>query len=342
MAAVKPGWERRRLRLYAFWLAVVVSLSSGMILVLWGGELNRRAIFSSIGLNLVASVIFALIFSWFSGGVQQRILLDTLREEQRGAANTLNDTVEGISRELFRKLAGYEKRYMPEAVYSSSNEFDRDFNMAVSDSIENTSTYSFRGTSAKYVAVRLGIASNKPRQVKVSVLHPGHRNVLSRRAADRAQHSDSKGKSLDSLIDDIKNEILMSLVALYDNRYYCDIEVVFAQESSVTRIELLDDALYLSWYRGPSSTEARFPETLRFQRGTFLYDVQAQELHRPFQIAKQSFHPKSDMGEGELLTFLSDLTGDSIGSEQLDAWRSDFIDFSVQISECLREWKSGE
>jgi ABC-type uncharacterized transport system permease subunit len=58
-----PSWARRTLGAYAFALACVVSVGLGVFLVTRDKTLKSDQVLSSIGLELIASVIFATIFT---------------------------------------------------------------------------------------------------------------------------------------------------------------------------------------------------------------------------------------------------------------------------------------
>jgi hypothetical protein len=134
-------------------------------------------------------------------------------------------------------------------------------------------------------------------------------------------------KPVNDLIADIRQEILMSVVALFDQRNMCGINIAFSREPSTTRLEVFDDAVYLSWYQGPKSAKLPFPETFRFPHGSFLYEVYAQEVRRRHEIAEHTLTFRRNTTEAELLTSLERLTGTSIGLDDLTTWRTKYAAF---------------
>ncbi|MEO3862424.1 hypothetical protein [Acrocarpospora sp. B8E8] len=338
-----PGWERRKLEVYAFWLALVACFSVGIALTLFDDDLRQSAVLSSIGLNLIASVIFAVVFSWLSGNVQQRILLENVRAEQarslaaqESATQSMLAKVSELSTELFVKLAGYEGRFMPQATYDASDDPVVAFNKDISRSLEQSSSYAFRGTSAKFVPIRLKKAPRGSlRSVKIIMLDPRSRPVLNARAAERMEQKNSNNGSIDAMIEDIKEEIFMSVIALYDCRLFCSPEIVFVQETTATRIELFDDAIYLSWYQGPESTTKRFPETLKFGRDTFLFRVFAQDFHRRHSLEDSVLRLTRETTESELMQQLSALIGRSCTSSDLVKWRAAHAHFAQSVEAFL-------
>ncbi|MEV0381732.1 hypothetical protein [Nonomuraea sp. NPDC050643] len=333
---VKANWEHRKLQLYAFWLALVVCLSAGIIMAFLDDELRKGSILSSIGLNLIAAVIFAFIFSWLSGNLQQRILIENLRSEQHDASAAIQKSISELSAGMLDKLAGYEKRYMPTTTYPASNELIREFNEDVSASLQRTASYAFRGTSGKYVPTRLKKAPRgNLRDVKIIMLDPRSSRVLNARAAERMDQESGSRLSVEDISADIRQEILMSVVALYDCRLFCSPDIAFVQETAATRIELLDDAVYVSWYQGPESTKRRFPETLKFARGTFFCDVLAQEFHRRHNLADLKIRFNSDTSESELCDQVAVLAGRPCTLHDLQHWRSTHATFSEPFEDFL-------
>ncbi|MEU8275813.1 hypothetical protein ACFYOK_10125 [Microbispora bryophytorum] len=344
-----PGWERRTLAMYAFWLAMVVSFAGGVFLTLLDKRLSMTSALSAIGLNLVASVVFALVFSWLSGNIQQRILLESVQDEHRLAlqeqqaiAEKMSVRVEDVSRQLFDKLAGYETQYMPAASYDASSDLNSEFNKDVSQSLAVTSNYAFRGTSAKFVPVRLKkTPRGNLREVKIVMLDPRSDNVIRARAAERIEQHSFSGKSVEAVAAKIRDEILMSIVALFDHRYICPMNIALVQETAVTRLEVFDDALYVSWYRGPNSTKVPFPETFKFRRGSFLYDVYAQEIYRRYDIADHTFQLWQKTTEEQLSKFLAELVGSPVGEGELTRWRNDYAAFAEPVERFLDSTPAG-
>jgi hypothetical protein len=334
-------WLRGRLALYGFLLALLLSLAIGAILIYLDDNLDSDAILSSIGLNLIASVIFALIFSWISGGVQQRILLDNLQDAhtrtlaaQRAAAAEVSSKVDDLSKELLQKLSGYEKHYMPTATYGASDRPDRTYNEAVTASFAATKAYQFRGTSAKYVPLHLKrVPRGRLRTVKIIMLDPRANEAVGARAATRIQQRGDDA-SLDVAKAAIQEEILMSLVALFDCRHLFTVDIAFVQDVPAARIELFDEEIYLSWYQGPASATKRFPESLMFNRGTFLYEMLSQEFYGRYELGEKISFSRND-GAGRLLTVLEELTGRAVTNDEVRTLRNNHAISTEEVEAIL-------
>ncbi|MFD0545700.1 hypothetical protein ACFQ1B_25000 [Streptomyces mexicanus] len=84
---------RRSLVDYAFATASLVVLIVGVVFVNLDRSLSGRQVLANLGLNLIASVIFAVIFSWLSGRVQEASLQESLEDSFTEFSNKLTATV---------------------------------------------------------------------------------------------------------------------------------------------------------------------------------------------------------------------------------------------------------
>lgn len=318
-----PAWMRRTLGAYAFALACVVSVGLGVFLVTRDKTLKSGQVLSSIGLELIASVIFSIIFALLSSRVRDRILYDALVEH----ANTM-------SAQVLERLANSDS-HIPIATYRAGNSYDADFNRAITASLDGSHLYAFRGTSAKYVPARLKAVHNRPEELRVAMIDPTSTLALRRRSADRQRHPEQRGRSVDALADELKEEILMAVVALFDIREICSLDVAYTAETAVTRLELFDDSVFITWYQERHSTEAKFPETLQFRAGSFLYEIQRLDMIRRFDIAEKKVSFNSSHDEHYLIEHLTMLTGSVISPENITRWREMYASFSAPFDAAL-------
>ena len=295
--AVSSPRMRKTLGLYALVLACLVVVFIGVGLTLIDNRLTTRDIFGAIGLNLIAAVVFAVIFSVISGRIQERIQSEALAEQY-----------DSFSRDLMMAIAKNNPDYIPINRFVDTETFNPDFNLAITRSLDASQTYYlFRGTSAKYIPVRLRHASNLPELVKVAMLDVKSTRAVRRGASDR--HLYIKGKSVDQLAAELIDETLMSLVALYDCRNFCTIEIAFIAALGVTRVELFDDSVYICVRRrGTGRERTPFPGYMQFGPDSFMYTYQKLELLGSPEVANSSVTFDSRTADGELGSILSDIS----------------------------------
>src|ERR1700722_6862299 len=245
---------RRTLSAYALALACVTVLSIGVVLTALDRGLSARQILAMIGLNLIASVVFALIFSLTSSRIQERMQSESheeqhddlsvklLRQDSELCSKMLEQHSTASDR-LLQTITSYNKSYLPINSFVDTETFSSDFNRALTRSLDNSTGYYFRGTSIKYIPVRLRNARDLPEQVKIVMLDIKSEKAVSQGVADRQLYL--RDRESDQLAADLIDGILLSLVAVYDCRNLCNIEIAFNAASGVTRIELFDDSVYV-------------------------------------------------------------------------------------------------
>jgi hypothetical protein len=169
------------------------------------------------------------------------------------------------------------------------------------------------------------------------MLDPTSVKALTRRAADRRQRPSFQGKTIDEVTNELREELLMSVVALFDCRNKCPIDIIYALDTSVTRTELFDDSLYVSWYLGPLSPGTVFPETLRFAAGSILYETLKLDMTRQHEIFTNAVTFHSAHQDDDLIQHLNSLTGLPVDIQMLDDWRKNYRRFITRFEGLLAE-----
>jgi len=311
-----PRSLRRKLGIYAIALAYAVALIAGIILTVQNPKLTSAEIASAIGLNLISAVVFAVIFVTLSARIQDRNL----------EANVSDLFAEYSDRLLDRISEGY-RSYYPSVQYPPSGDFNETFNRDLTNSIEQSNLYFFRGPSPRYLPARLAATKRGPSRVHVAMLDPRSIRALTRRAADRRQRPSFQAKTIDQVVSELRIELLTSIVALFDCRSKCPIQVIYTLDTAVTRMEICDDSIYLSWYHSPASPGTVFPETLRFSAGSVVYETFKLDITRQFEIFDNGIVFNSTHTDEDLREHLSALTGELVRPEHLASWRSAHKDF---------------
>ncbi|MFI6848742.1 hypothetical protein OG535_22440 [Kitasatospora sp. NBC_00085] len=325
---------RRTLVNYAFFLACLVALFAGFLLMKADPGLTTRQILSNLGLSLIGSVLFALIFTAFSTRIQEKSLQESLKE-----------SFAELSGELTATVAQGNKDYLPIALYPALNPSDgrygNRFNIDMTRSLEATGFYAFRGPSARYVAARLRASNQYPQQVKVAMLNPSDSRAIQRRAADRVHWDRFSDRELQQLETELRHELIVSIVSLFDYRRFCPVELLHVEDTAVYRYEMFDDSVYISWYHGPQSQAKEMPESLRFTANSFLYKTLRLELTRRFEISSSRVTFTPDQDDEFLARHLATVLGQPVDQSDIDQWRQDYQrlvgDFPDYLGSVYRE-----
>lgn len=327
---------RRTLVNYAFALACVATFAIGYVLVSADQALTPREILANLGLNLVASVIFAVIFSILSTRIQEGGLEESLKE-----------SFGQYSAEMIAAVSDGNREHLPIALYPpvdpTPDAFGDRFNIDMTKSLDVTNFYAFRGLTARYVLPRLAASNHYPSQVRIAMLSPGDTRAISRRAADRKPWVRMAGKSLAQLQSELRQELIASVVSLFEYRRFCPVELLYVEDTAVYRYEMFDDSVFISWYHGPQSQGKELPESLRFSAGSFWYKALYLDLTRRFDISSQKVTFTHDQDDDFLMTHLSGVLGQSVTQDDIEKWRlaheasvKDFSDYLRTVYRAIR------
>ncbi|WP_319365104.1 hypothetical protein [Streptomyces scabiei] len=318
--ADRPHNSRRTLVTYALALGYVVIVAAGLILTLQDHSLTSGTIMSALGLNLVASAVFALLFASISSRIQERAFMESVA-----------DKFDDLSTLLTERMSERERIFLPSGSYLPSEGFDELFNRDLTDSLTGTSFYGFKGPSPRYLPGRLRMSPRHPHLVRVCMLDPSLEKSVSRRASDRGNRRNLGINPVPQLVDELRDELLMSVVALFDCRHFCPIEISYMEDTAVYRVELFDDSAYVSWYHGPESSGRKFPESYKFPPGSLQYETMKMDLNRRSEICDKSIVFNSRHVDADLIAHLHRLTDRTVDGTDLAAWRSQYEIFIARF-----------
>ncbi len=305
-------------RPYRYALALVLACASLVALILLYADrsipIKDKA--TQVGAGLAASIIFAVIYTIFAN----REYAELIRSE---IADQLADHLNNILHHI-RQL---DQLFLPTDQYPATQEFDSHFNRDLTQDLCSSSFYFFRGTSAKYVPARLRIADHHLEVCQVILLDPRDSATIEARAIDRRRRPESEGKTLPEIENEIQGEILLALVALFDCRDQCDVEVGFSTSTSPVRIEVFDNAIYTSLYRSPDSERNTHPETARFSKDSQTYLIFRDECRRQMQLASSRKHFTTGESDLNLCQYVATLGFTGIGLTELQAQRIEYSNF---------------
>lgn len=343
-AARKVGWARRWLSIFATGFAILLAIVVGLLLVLGNGDLSSKDARFALGLNLLASALFAAVFSGLATWVLERNQSDTIREMiDQGNSATLAQ-IAGI-RELIdqgnsatvAQIAGLHPTYLPIAHFPPSDSFGIAYNKAVMKSIDRAQSYEFCGPSARYVVARLKMVPTCPGSVRVAMIGPHLRPSIIRRAADREKWVSQAGKNVDELEQIVRQELIATIVSLFDFRRSCPVHIAYTSDTVVYRMELTDDAVFFSWFHGPSSANKEMPEAVQFRKESMYYQVLRQEVNRKFEVAEHKITFDAHHTEADLLAHLRDLTGRDYEPADLVSLRAFYESNTEKLRDFLRD-----
>jgi hypothetical protein len=325
---------RRELFWYSFGLACVVAVSGGVFLVIQDHSMTRGTVMSTLGLSLIGSVLFAVIFALLNNWVQERNVEETINE---GVADLFDRFVR--NQQQTDRLFAPQKTYPPINPSASPLDYGHEYNRDVTEDLEESGFFAAHGPSARYLAARLQRAVRRPQQIKVAMVNPADHRAVARRASDRRSWASMRGRPIAEVEQELENELLMNVVSLFDCRQICPIEILFHVDTAVYRYVMFDQAVYVSWYHSPASTQMEMPESYRFPRESFIYSSLRMDLLRKFEMATEDrIVFDSSQTDEQLLTRLNRLyKRRKLTEADLTRWRAEETRLSKGFSDFLQD-----
>ncbi|TQM85592.1 hypothetical protein FHX81_8086 [Saccharothrix saharensis] len=308
---------------YSFFTACAVGLLISVILVMQDNTLTAADIYSSIGLNLFASVVFALMFAALANWIQDRHTQETISE-----------SLEGVAERITQNMARTNRLFLPSKHYDAVNPTDRfgdGYNEDLTVELEESGFFAFYGPSARYVAARLLAAHHYPQQIRIAMINPGNRRAISRRASDRMSWPKSAGMTIGQVERELEDELLMNVVSLFDCRRLCSVELLYNYDTAVYRYVMLDESVYVSWYHSAQSAHMEMPETYRFGKDSFIYSTLRMDLMRKFEISSPKVVFDAADDDQVLIDHLRELTVREVTADDLARWRAEQLEDSANF-----------
>lgn len=317
---------RLQRRPYRYALALVLACASLVALILLYADrsISIKDKATQVGAGLAASIIFAVTYTILANREYAELIRAEIADQ---LADHLNDILHHI-----RQL---DQLFLPTDQYPATKEFDLRFNRDLTRDLCRSTFYFFRGTSAKYVPARLRISDHRLEVSQVILLDPRDHATIEARAMDRRRRPEHQGKALAAIEDEIRGEILLALIALFDCRDHCDIDVGFSSTTSPVRLEVFDNAIYTSLYRSPESQRNTHPETARFSKDSQTYLIFRDECRRQLQLASSRKRFTTSESDLDLTAFLSTLGFAGIGLTELEEQREKYRAFIAPFAGAL-------
>jgi hypothetical protein len=317
-------------RPYRYALALVLACASLIALILLYADrsIAPKDKLTQIGAGLAASIIFAVIYTIFANREYAEMIRAEIADQ---LADHLNDILHHIKQ--------LNQLFLPTDQYPATRGFDHRFNRDITRDMCRSTFYFFRGTSAKYVPARLQLSDHHLDIAQVMLLDPRDHGTIEARAIDRRRRPEYDGKTLPEIQEEIKGEILLALIALFDCRDQCDIELGFSTTTSPVRIEVFDDAIYTSLYRSAESQRNTHPETARFGRNSQTYQIFRDECRRQLQLATSRRRFTTRDTDLDVLEFVASLGFAGLGMTELNEQRETYRTFITPFSTALSTTK---
>lgn len=226
--------------------------------------------------SLIASIIVTIVFKkhekYALQSVQEafieesvKILEPRVSELTENALNRIQDTSNNLSLKI---------NYLPDKVFESSSSSSVAFEKHIASNIIGSRRIVFKGVSALIHANRLMLLLkdgklNFENKIQILLLNPKNDALLRSHESFRLHYTEGNTKNIIERAEELKAEILTVTLKLcqFTNDNYCNLDIRFHDELAVSRVEIFDNGIYLSYYnRGQP-----YPGTQYFNSSSEVY-----------------------------------------------------------------------
>lgn len=298
-------------------LLAVVALGSTVLL--WAATLIHSATWKEF-LNAVATGL--LVSATF--GIAQALITSRVSAEMLRAS-----VIEEVSHSLTRS----NNAYFPANEFPASMNPDPLFNSRLTQDLENSSTFWFRGLSGRYAAARLTFNQKVSLQAHLILPDPKVQGTFEGRVDYAFRNGIYPGLDVATIKDKIRRDIALGAVGLFEACRKCAImELILTPMPLLDRYEIFRDAIWVTLYSDPGQG-MKFPRTLRFPASSVMYLMQQADC------LQTRAHPNSrviqfprTITDTDVIKIFEEITGESITMDEYKRLREDFTKFAEEFS----------
>lgn len=246
-------------------------------------------LFVSISTSLLASPIFAFIYS----GVSERYHMMVIR----------NDLAQCIREEMKGVMHSY-RALLPDDEFPLTDKPTERFNRTLIDSLKKSRFYYFKGVTGRHIPSRLIDIKPKNLSCDLLLVDPRNDELLRLYILDRF----GLGKNTQEmafLLENVRKEIYMSIVALFDQAHQLNIEIKIGVYNCpiFSRTEILDDVAFISYFTEKTATD--YPTTYVYKKDSFFYNTIYTDFRQTRDLLSLSMILNNHKTEVELQHFLT-------------------------------------
>ena len=321
---------------------IAILVTTILLLIYPGYSLNfSKDFWLALGVALAAALAFALFYQFST----EDAAIETMKEEIGEALKPLleqdrrmNQTLREMKEELDAHVQGAVKKvvdsnqrlaqFLPRDAYDRSELPLGIFNNDIQEMLKESKTYIFKGPTAKQVGARIRVRQKGGLVCKVYLFNPRNEDIIRSHALNRYRGDEIQGQEVEDRIvgmcKQIKQEICMAIVALYDLPVREQIEIFLVDEIMNYRIELVDQGVFVSYYEPGIST--KYPLTLYYEKSNPYYGFYEYECNR-LSVAIPTKHRIKFTGNSgkDIKRLLKRVIGQGqdVSDEMLKQWRAE-------------------
>lgn len=334
-ASSQPDQERRWPLLLKYVLIGLVPLA-----LLCAFFSDHDGFWEVVGYGVVAGIAAsALWWGLFANFAETEVrnLLDRQLDAQRIVMQRETEKLRKIlSDEIAFESRRWRELRLPRTVYAAAEGFDLRFNRDLTEDLRRSRIYYFSGPSGVYVPARIRLRPNETRvrleDVFVKMIDPRSALAMDKAIADRQRRRAHLGKSQDEIRAEIRTDLVLTHVALWDARefVYGPIRISYEDDAITRRLEVFEEGAYDSSI--DREDKESFPPTAAWDR----YQTTWEQARAEFSTnAFTGFTITSNVSEEQLREQLEEL---ELDPGDLDAHRRRYAqDYLLWLERGLKE-----
>ncbi len=330
--------EKYATRLFALLIAFLC-----FIMFYFGPQIvpSYQAVFISVSTSLMASLIFALIYSSVVERHHMTVVNDELSLSVKKAVDEMKELqqdnmqqittltlakIEELEKSYFHEISLHFRELIPSDYFPPTNQPDQRFNDILNAALAKSHLYLFKGVTGRYIPSRLSAVAHHNLTCKILLIDPAGEDLLRLYIRDRFGATVS-GAEVTERVRKVKQEIYMSVVDLFDQARWTSLEIKMYTGPVFYRTEIFDEYVFISYFT--AKTPTAFPTTYLYNKDSFFYNAFLTDFNQTFELASISTVFNSRSTEQNLLNFLTQI-GCDVGElpqlrKEAEAFRFEFL-----------------
>ncbi|MFC3483606.1 hypothetical protein NQK81_22435 [Amycolatopsis roodepoortensis] len=310
-------WTRTSLLLTV--LVVVAGLSLWISSMMDPGA--GKTLLTSVGTGTLISAVVGFGQTLITATASQRAMVTPVIEESRRALEALSAEYRSLNKEFF-----------PTHVFEATTDPDPMFNRVMTEDLDATRHYFFRGFSGRHAAARL-LLSRTERELRVVIADPRDEGAIGGRARYLLR-SEEAGMDYETIQKRLNDEISIGLVGLFLARSRCSlVDITVVADPPLDRLEVFDESVWVTLYSDIRGATTLYPRTLRFSEGSFLYNKERSEFLRVSQSRSgRHFRISTTTTRADFLALYEKITGSPLSEENFLELEGKFHTFRKEFT----------
>lgn len=297
---------------------LIIILLFFVVSAVLSADKSLQSLLTSIAASLLASLVFTTLYTTVVENARRRsesrtraleienmrqITFEIVTEATNSLFTEIEQRINKMLEEEATRLVGTWPELLPKDYFPPSDESDPHFMEKLGAAVARTQHYIFRGATARFVPALLRKYAHPDLDCSVLIIDPRADTAIQIYALNRYVKRE-KGKTLEEFEEEIRQEIYMAIVDLFDLRQHFRIELGMCRDNLFYRSEIVDDGVFVSFYVG--ERKMLYPPTYFYTKanGGFYESAFRRDFQQSWNVARERFIMRVDMRQDALEEFL--------------------------------------